>query len=65
MNNIKTVHAFLIGDEVYLVGQKEPFGMVRSVNKVTITVKRHSDNHRVRINPNNLYVGADWQEYNK
>lgn len=56
--------AFLIGDEVYLIGQKDPFGMVTRINKVTVSVKRHKDKHNIKIKPSKIYLGKDWHFYN-
>jgi DNA repair protein RadC len=53
------VHSFLKGDEVYVNGDYEPYGIVTSVGSKNIMVKKHKDNRIVAMNPKNLWVGKN------
>ena len=64
--NEKTNH-YILGDEVYKIGSKdpkEPFGKVVSVGEKMVYVKKYSNNKKVPVSPNNLYLGYEWQKIN-
>ena len=62
----KTVHSFIEGDEVYkITGDGTPLGMVTSIGRTKVKVKKHSNGKEVRMCPKDLYLGKDWHEYNK
>ena len=64
-NEPKTTHSFIRGDEVYKVGNPEPVGMVVSLGKSKVMVKRHDDGREVPMDPTFLYLGKDWHYYNR
>ncbi len=62
----KTVFSFIEGDEVYRIGgDGTPFGMVVSLGRVKVKVKKHSNGKMVRMCPKELYLGKNWHEHNK
>lgn len=60
-----TTGHFLVGDEVYLVGNPKPFGMVSSLGDKNVLVKRHEDSKIVPKKPTELYLGQEWHKFNK
>jgi len=62
----KTVYSFIENDEVYKIGfGKEPFGMVHSLGKKFVSVRKHSNGKIVKVNPKELYRGVEWHQHNK
>lgn len=59
-----TTSYFLRGDEVYKIGNPNPFGMVVGTGEKNVMVVRHSDGKKVAIKPNKLYLARDWNRYN-
>jgi len=53
------VYSFMRGDEVYLNGVRDPFGMVTSIGEKNVMVKRHSDGKIVPMPPTKLWVGKN------
>lgn len=51
--------SFVKGDEVYLNGIYEPFGMVTSLGNKNVMVKRHKDGKIVPMAPTKLWVGKN------
>lgn len=66
-NNIGaiTTSYFMRGDEVYKIGNSNPFGMVVGTGEKNVMIVRHSDGKKVAIKPNKLYLARDWNRYNK
>ena len=61
----KTIHSFIKGDEVYVVGGNgSPLGMVFNLGTTNVCVKRHDNGKVVRVDPKILYRGVEWHEHN-
>lgn len=65
MESGNTTSHFMTGDEVYKIGDKEPLGMVVGVGEKNVMVVKHSDRKKIPVSPSKLYLGKEWNRFNK